>query len=78
MVISIIFFTKRKEFHGEVFALYLLGYGLGRVWIEGLRTDQLKLPGTELAVSQLLSAVLAVAALVFILIKRKNKKGNKK
>lgn len=78
VLLLLIFFTKRKEFHGEVFALYLLGYGLGRVWIEGLRTDQLKLPGTELAVSQLLSAVLAVTALVFIIIKRKNKKGNKK
>ena len=30
--------------------LYFLGYGLGRVWIEGLRTDQLKLPGTGIAV----------------------------
>ena len=54
---------------GQVFCLYLLGYGLGRLWIEGLRTDQLLLPGTHLAVSQVLSALLAAgaaAALIFM------------
>lgn len=74
VLLILIFFTKRKKFDGEIFALYLLGYGLGRVWIEGLRTDQLKLPGTEIAVSQLLSVVFAVSALVMILIKRKKKR----
>lgn len=74
VLLILIFFTKRKKFDGEIFALYLLGYGLGRAWIEGLRTDQLKLPGTEIAVSQLLSAVFAVSSLVVILIKRKKKR----
>ncbi len=63
----LIFFTKKKKFDGEIFYLYLLGYSLGRIWIEGLRTDQLKLPGTDLAVSQLLSIVLAVVSFILII-----------
>ncbi len=57
-----------KRFKGEIFFLYLLGYGLGRVWIEGLRTDQLLIPGTGLAVSQLLSAVLVIAAALVLIV----------
>jgi len=50
----------RKRFDGEIACLYLLGYGIGRFWIEGIRTDRLLIPGTGLAVSQVLSGVLAV------------------
>ena len=57
-----LWYRKRKKFDGEMLWIYFLGYGLGRVWIEGLRTDQLKVPGTTFAVSQLLSAVLVGAA----------------
>lgn len=57
-------FKKRKKFDGEIFGLYLLGYACGRVWIEGLRTDQLKI--ANIAVSQLLSALLIVGAVVLL------------
>ena len=57
-----LWYRKRKRFDGEMLWIYFLGYGVGRFWIEGLRTDQLKVPGTALAVSQLLSATLAGAA----------------
>ena len=62
VLLFMLWYRKRKRFDGEMLWLYFMGYGLGRVWIEGLRTDQLKLPGTPLAVSQLLSAVLVVTA----------------
>ena len=75
VLLFLIAYTKRKKFQGEVFCLYLLGYGLGRVWIEGLRTDQLKLPGTNLAVSQLLSAALVLAAVVMIVFGRRKNRG---
>jgi len=55
---------KKKKFDGEIFGLYLLGYACGRVWIEGLRTDQLKI--ANIAVSQLLSALLIVGAVVLL------------
>ena len=56
---------------GAILALYLLGYGLGRLWIEGLRTDQLLWPGTGVAVSQVLSGLLAAAALVSLIVMRR-------
>ncbi len=51
-----------KRVDGEIFLGYLFWYGIGRFWIEGLRTDQLKLWGTQIAVSQLLSAALAAGS----------------
>ena len=58
-----LWYRKRKKFTGEMLWIYFLCYGFGRYWIEGLRTDQLKLPGTSLAVSQLLSAALVGASI---------------
>lgn len=54
--------------------MYLAGYGCGRVWIEGLRTDQLTIGNTGIAVSQLLSGVLIVSSIIFVMHKRKNAK----
>lgn len=58
---------KRRRFDGECFLFYFFWYGLGRAWIEGLRTDSLYLFGWELfgvpiRVSQLLAAVTCVLA----------------
>lgn len=55
---------KHKRFDGEVALLYFGGYGLGRFWIEGIRTDQLHIGNTGIAVSQLLGILLFVAAVV--------------
>lgn len=72
-----LWYRHRKEFDGEMLCIYLLGYGMGRFWIEGLRTDQLILFGTGIPVSQALSAVLILAAITFMVVKRKRleKKG---
>ena len=51
--------------------IYLIGYGLGRIWIEGLRTDQLLLPVVGLPVSQLLSGCLVVGCTILVVWKRK-------
>ncbi len=70
-VLLIIFFYRRhKKFEGELFAMYIWGYGLGRVWIEGLRTDSLMIPGVDFKVSQLLAAFCVVGASVYIIYKR--------
>lgn len=71
LLIILILYTKHKKFDGEVMLLYLAGYGIGRMWMEGLRTDQLFLWGTPFAVSQVLSALIVVAAIVMLIIKRK-------
>ena len=67
---GLMFYRKHKKFHGEIFALYLVGYGIGRTWIEQLRTDQLHIPGTTIAVSQVLSMLLVVIAIAFIIFMR--------
>jgi len=72
VLILLIWYTKKKKFHGEVFALYLLGYGIGRFWIEGMRTDQLLIPGLGFPVSQVISVILAATAVAVIIFKRKN------
>lgn len=67
VLIILLLFTKHRKYNGQIFLIYLLGYGLGRVWIEGLRTDQLIFFGTGVAVSQVLSGVLvAVSAAILI------------
>lgn len=68
MVLCILLVYRRhKKFDGEVFLLYVFGYGLGRVWIEGLRTDQLLIPNSQIPVSQFLagSAIIVSAGLIF-------------
>ncbi len=57
-------YRKHKKFRGEICLCYLGGYGLGRFWIEGIRTDQLYLTGTTIPVSQLLAAVCVAAAVI--------------
>lgn len=65
---------KLKKFNGEIALVYLGGYGLGRLWVEGLRTDQLLIPGIGWPVSQLLAGLmfLGAAAAIFIVRRRRN------
>ena len=71
VLLFLFWFRKRKKFNGEVFLMYLIGYGLGRIWIEGLRTDQLLLPVMGLPVSQLLSGCLVAGCTILVVWKRK-------
>lgn len=57
-------YWKHKSFEGEIALLYLGGYGLGRAWIEGIRTDQLYIHGTTIPVSQVLAIVLVIFSVV--------------
>lgn len=60
LFIIMLLMRKKKRFNGQIFFTYLIGYGAGRFWIEGIRTDQLMLWGTSIPVSQALAAVLVV------------------
>lgn len=53
-----ILYAKKKRFDGEIMMWYMVLYGVGRFWIEGLRTDQLFLWSTGIPVSQLVSVVM--------------------
>ena len=69
-------FTRRKRrFDGHAMLLYIAWYGIGRVWIEGLRTDSLYLGNTPIRVSQLLAGASAALAIILlaIFLRRDNK-----
>lgn len=70
ILIIMLVYYKHKKFEGEVALLYLGGYGLGRAWIEGIRTDQLFIPGTRVPVSQVLALILFAGALITDLVIR--------
>ena len=78
ILLVIITLKHLKRFHGEIFLGYLMLYGIGRFWIEGLRTDQLRFWGTQIAVSQVLAAILAVCSAVLILLFRSRHKKKRK
>ena len=68
---------KKKHFDGEMTLLYFAGYGIGRFFIEGLRTDQLQIGNTGIAVSQMLGITLFFTAVVVesvVLVKKYKKK----
>ena len=74
LVVLILFARSgKRRYDGQCILLYFLWYGLGRSWIEGLRTDSLYLGSTGIRVSQLLSVILVfVSATILILNRRKN------
>ncbi len=65
----LMFWRKKKTFHGELLTIYLGGYGLGRFLVEGLRTDPLMIGDTNLRVSQVLALCLVVMAIAFYVIR---------
>ena len=71
-------FYKRRQYDGQVFLLVFGWYGLGRMFIEGLRSDSLytNLFGLEFRTSQVLAAtilLLCVCTLIYFAIKKPNK-----
>lgn len=74
LLLFLFFFRKKKGYDGQIFAIYLCGYGMGRFWIEGLRTDQLLLWGSSLPVSRLLAAILCLSSFVYLLVRGIQKK----
>ena len=66
------FLSRKRKYDGQVFVMYIGWYGLGRYFIEGLRTDSLYILNTDIRVSQLLALLMFFAALV-ILVKNRGK-----
>ena len=63
--IALRLYMKKRRFNGDIALLYAIWYGLGRFWIEGLRTDSLLLvPSMGLRASQLVAAVAVVGGLI--------------
>ncbi|MBQ7934277.1 MAG: prolipoprotein diacylglyceryl transferase [Lachnospiraceae bacterium] len=76
LLVLLLLYRRHKKFHGEICLLYLGGYGLGRFWVESLRTDQLLVPGTSIAVSQVVALTCVTIAIVGeIVVRVRIKKG---
>lgn len=68
LIILLIVLTNHKKFTGQIFMTYLGGYGLGRFMIEGLRTDQLLIPHTSIAISQVVAIILICISIIGYLV----------
>lgn len=65
-------FTRyKRRYDGQTTLMYMLWYGIGRFFIEGLRTDSLTVPGLDIRVSQLISAAIVVASVILLIVFRK-------
>jgi len=71
LLIILFVYYKHKRFEGEIMFLYFIGYGIGRLWIEGLRTDPLLLAILQIPVSQIVSVLIIIGGLIGVLYGRK-------
>ena len=73
-LLFLIWFVKKgkRRYDGQCILIYFFWYGLGRAWIEGLRTDSLYLGGTGLRVSQVLSVALVLVSGTLLFLNRHN------
>lgn len=60
LLLILLWYKRRKKFHGEIFMRYLSGYGLGKFFLEWLKTEKVFFPGTKISFSMLISAILFV------------------
>ncbi len=72
LFIIMFIFRKHKKFDGQLLAMYFIGYGLGRFFIESLRTDQLLILG--IPVSMAVSLILVAIGACILVVSKKIKK----
>lgn len=68
--ILLIVLRRYNPFRGEVFITYLIGYSVGRYFIEGMRTDSLYIVG-NLRTAQIISIILVLVSIILIVYRRK-------
>lgn len=71
LLILMLLWTGHKKFEGEITLLYFFGYGIGRAWIEYIRTDQLYITGTKIPVSIVVSVIMIVFSVLMDIYARK-------
>jgi phosphatidylglycerol:prolipoprotein diacylglycerol transferase len=71
MLLLIFVFRPRKKFDGEALCWYMLGYGIMRFPMEGLRTDSLMFFNTGLRSSQIMSVLFVVVSIAVIVVGRR-------
>jgi len=69
LIFLIIFLKKgKRRYDGQITLMYFFWYGLGRAWMEGLRTDSLYIGSSAIRVSQALSIALCLAAFLILIV----------
>ncbi|MGL6174095.1 MAG: prolipoprotein diacylglyceryl transferase [Cellulosilyticaceae bacterium] len=77
LLILLLIYRKHKKANGEIFFLYAIGYGGGRFWVEGLRTDQLIANVVHFPISQIVAIISVIVGVVgFIICRKKNIKNS--
>lgn len=71
IILYVLLKRGKRKYDGQFFWFYIFWYGMGRAWVEGLRTDSLYIGSTDIRVSQLLAIVSAVAALIVLIVNAK-------
>ena len=71
LLILMLLWAGHKRFEGEITLLYFFGYGIGRAWIEYIRTDQLYITGTKIPVSIVVSVIMIVFSVLMDIYARK-------
>ena len=72
LLILLLIYHRYKKANGEIFFLYIAGYGIGRFWIEGLRTDQLILNFIPIPASQVVAVISIICGGIGFAICTKN------
>lgn len=69
LFILLVILSRKRKFSGQIAYIYLIGYSIIRFFVEGLRTDSLMIG--NIRVSQLLSLVIFIAAIILYFISKK-------
>ena len=69
LLLLLLALRRKKRYEGELFMIYLAGYGLGRFFFEWLRPDKLYIPGTKLGISLIISAALFIICTPVVIVR---------
>lgn len=67
LILLVFLIDHHRKFDGQLFWSYMAWYGLGRSWVEGLRTDSLYFFSTGLRVSQVLGLIFFIAGAIVLI-----------
>jgi phosphatidylglycerol:prolipoprotein diacylglycerol transferase len=71
LLILLLWMRKHTRFRGQMVLTYIIGYGLGRFWVESLRIDQLIFFGTGIPVTMIVSAIMVLGGILLMVYARK-------
>lgn len=77
LLIGLLIYKRFEVYKGEIFLLYVIGYGAGRFFIEMGRVDKLRTLIFHLPVSQVVAVLSVIIAMVFLAVTYKSGDGRR-